>query len=235
MPVFKYIRLLSYSLIGIFIWGCSNLTESPGTPSIVQHEVGRSKSDPNDSSNQVSIIILEEKPTPTEESDVQLDASGNPIPAEAMEEYAAAVGALQSGEQGRANLVFQELIRKHPSLAGPHVNLALIALQDNAEEIADYHASQALVLNPKNVEALLIRGLLAKRKGEFSKAIASYEQALAINPDDPKLHLNLGIVYDLYVGELSKALQHYQRYQTLSKAPEEKVGYWIIDLQARIQ
>ncbi|MFT7175684.1 MAG: hypothetical protein ACJAUG_001685 [Halioglobus sp.] len=47
-------------------------------------------------------------------------------------------------------------------------------------------------------------------------------------------HRNLGILYDVYLGEKIKALRHFNRYQTLTGGADRKVKGWIVDLQRQL-
>jgi tetratricopeptide (TPR) repeat protein len=68
--------------------------------------------------------------------------------------------------------------------------------------------------------------------GEYKKAEYWFLNALALNPDDPYVHFNLGILYDDNLGNKKKARYHYQRF--LQLAPEDKdaarVREWLASL-----
>jgi DNA-directed RNA polymerase subunit F len=42
-------------------------------------------------------------------------------------------------------------------------------------------------------------------------------------------------LYDLYLGNLDKALAHYNRFQSLSPEKDKEVEKWIADLKRRIK
>ena len=48
-------------------------------------------------------------------------------------------------------------------------------------------------------------------------------------------HLNLAILYDLYMGKLPQALEHYQRYLELTSDEKSPVKGWVADLQRRMK
>jgi tetratricopeptide (TPR) repeat protein len=82
----------------------------------------------------------------------------------------------------------------------------------NALAAGDYdraaHAfSLALVENPQHVGALTSLGIAYYRKEAFEAAIAALKRAEAIAPDDPRIHLYLGLV-SLRQGQLDVARQH---------------------------
>ena len=54
-----------------------------------------------------------------------------------------------------------------------------------------------------------------------------------VDPNYAYAHLNIAILYDLYVSEPERALSHYQRYRELEPKEAATVTKWIADLQQR--
>lgn len=77
-------------------------------------------------------------------------------------------------------------------------------------------------------------GVIYRRSGRFKEAEQQYNAALSANGDSRDAHLNLGILYDIYLQQPAKALEHYERYQQLSTEPDEDVALWITDLERRL-
>ena len=48
-------------------------------------------------------------------------------------------------------------------------------------------------------------------------------------------YLNLGILFDIYLQDLVKALQEYEKYQSLTQQEDSQVAGWIVDIQRRIK
>jgi len=77
-------------------------------------------------------------------------------------------------------------------------------------------------------------GSIYRRTGRFDDAETAYLKALQLAPDYANAHLNIGILYDIYLSNLSAALNHYQRYQTISGGDNTVVNKWIIDVKQRL-
>ena len=65
----------------------------------------------------------------------------------------------------------------------------------------------------------------------FPAAIVEYQKVLEIRPNDADAHYNLGVIYDDYLKDNDKALEHYRQYvKTAPDAPEsQRVRQWIKD------
>lgn len=75
----------------------------------------------------------------------------------------------------------------------------------------------ALEIQPHNVEALNNLGLAYQELGQFSDAIAVYEEGLTLNPNLPQLHANLAAARDLQAGIYSLAAHRHYRVGTRAK------------------
>ena len=156
-----------------------------------------------------------------------------PVDAQAAREFEAALAALRAGRFADAEQRFRALTRAYPELAGPHANLGIACYRQNKLSDATAALNQAIRLNPKQAAYYNALGIAHRHAGEFERAREAYANALALDPVYAKAHLNLGILYDLYLRDADKALQHYTRYQELLPSAEEPVGKWIVDLQRR--
>src|SRR3990172_873127 len=76
------------------------------------------------------------------------------------------------------------------------------------------------------------RGITFRETGEFKKAEEDYKQSIALKPDFSDAFLNLGILYELYMGKYTDALKYYKEYVKLG-GDRKGVLSWIDMLEKR--
>mgnify|MGYP000329475949 CR=1 FL=1 len=107
------------------------------------------------------------------------------------------------------------------------------------EEAANDHSNELSVesqdaLSKFQLYSLNYLGVIARQSGEFDLAERYYREALLINENDLASIRNLGILLDLYRGNLAEALALYERYQMLNNSGDPKIKDWIFDIKNRI-
>ena len=145
-----------------------------------------------------------------------------------------AVSLMQDGQYAAAEVLFQEITSDQPELAGPWVNLGYIHMHSGEIDAAEYNFGEALKANPRNCDALNQLGVIARRAGRFADAEKHYTACIDANPNYANAHLNLAILYELYMGRLGEALAAYNEYQLVLPEPDKKVGGWMMDLERRV-
>jgi len=82
--------------------------------------------------------------------------------------------------------------------------------------------------------ATLNRQAVALREqGRFDKAAEAYKAAITADPTYKPAILNLGILYDMYLGDNAHALEMYARYLALKPEGDPEVSKWVKELQGR--
>ncbi len=78
-------------------------------------------------------------------------------------------------------------------------------------------------------------GCVLRHGGYNIKAEEAFLAAIKINPDDPAIHYNLGILYDEDLNMPKKAIKHYKRFLELSPDDKDagKVYEWMMALQSK--
>ncbi len=162
-------------------------------------------------------------------------ATAQPVNAYANEQYSRAAAAMDTEEWRAAEDLLAQLTARQPELSSPWLKLGLAQMKQEKLAEAQRSFEKAIESNKANQEAYNQLALLHRKQGQFAKAEASYQKAIAVWPAYPAIRLNLGILYELYLGDLGKALQQYAIYQSLLPEPDRKVSGWISDLKRRLQ
>jgi len=140
---------------------------------------------------------------------------------------------MKSGKGLDAELEFKQLVAAYPEYAGPQLNLGLLYLHDSRLNEAEAAFKAVLARNPANVVAGNELGIVERRLGKFSDAEAVYLRVIDAQPDFAAAHLNLGVLYDLYLGEPQKALEQFERYVALAGENKQIAG-WLAELKKRV-
>ncbi len=157
------------------------------------------------------------------------------VPRQAQTLFAEALAQMKQGDVKTAESSFKQLTTEYPDLSGPFLNLAIIYLADKQVEQAKNMLNRALSVNPSSQEAHNLLGVIAREQGQFQAASTHYLAAIQINQAYAPAHLNLGILYDLYMGQLDKALTEYKIYDNLTAKKDKTVKRWIRDTERRLK
>ena len=156
-----------------------------------------------------------------------------PVSVAVQRSYDDALRALRAGRNDEAERAFRAIAQANPDLGGPHANLGVIyrqagKLNESADEL-----EQAVKINPNQPIYLNQLGVTYRQLGKFDKARDAYEKAIALDANYAAPTLNLGILYDLYLGDGPRALELYSRYLALSPSGDAAVTKWVAELKNR--
>jgi tetratricopeptide (TPR) repeat protein len=155
-----------------------------------------------------------------------------PIPPRAAQQYSQALQMMKSNRRTDAELEFKQLTAAYPQFAGPQLNLGLLYLKDSRLAEAEAAFKAALQTSPANPIAGDELGIVERKLGKFTEAEAAYLRAIAAEPNYAPAHLNLGVLYDLYLAEPQKALEQFERYIAIA-GENKQVSGWVIELRKR--
>ena len=168
--------------------------------------------------------------TPAKPQPPVYDTPVNPATQRAFDD---ASRALRSGRVDEAERAYRAIAQANPELGGPHANLSVIYRQAGKVDDAVREAETAVKLSPRQPIYLNQLGIAYRQQGQFAKARDAYQRALAQDPGYAAAMLNLGILYDLYLGDTQRALEQYARYLSLLPNGDPTVSKWVADLKNR--
>lgn len=200
-------------LLGVIAWALSGCASDPGIPS-----------------GQLSVDeIRDGVAAPDTELWVE------PLTAAQEQQLREARAAWAEDNLDRAWQLLERLREARPAHPDVLTNAAIVAREQDQDETARRLFEEALKVSPGHLVASNNLALILAEDGDFAGARKALVRALQRHPDDPSLHYNLAVVYELYVQDLDKALEHYRRYQDMATEPDPQVAGWITDLERRTQ
>lgn len=121
--------------------------------------------------------------------------------------YGFAVDPLKSNVLGeKARTYFQKVLAQEPDRLDVKSKMAMTYISTKNPMQGIMLLREVLEKDPKNELALFNLGLLSMQSSQYDKAIARFEQVLAINPDHAQARLYLGISY-AETGQQKKAIE----------------------------
>lgn len=141
--------------------------------------------------------------------------------------------AYKSGRHNEARALLSSLTEVDQSLSGPWVMLGDIAVNGDDYQQAIAYYVKAIEINPVNINAYLRLAKVQRLQGHFLHAQNTYAKVLSIWPDFPEAHLNLAVLYDLYLNHPLRAQKHMEAYQFLTGSSNKEVAGWLTEIQQR--
>ncbi len=148
--------------------------------------------------------------------------------------FNSAMRLLEQGQYDSGIPLLADLTEAAPEVTSLHIDLGIAYARVGELDRAEDSIKNALQLSPRHPVAHNELGILYRKMGRFEKARESYETALDVYPDFHFARRNLAILCDVYLSDLSCALEHYQAYSGVVK-DDDAVAMWIADLRKRIE
>lgn len=141
--------------------------------------------------------------------------------------------ALRAENYSLAKQKLQVITRNDEDLSGPWVLLAEIAQHEKQLEKSEGYYQTALSINEENINAYVGLAKTQRLMGEFNVAQNTLALALALWPDFPEAHLNLGVLYDVYFNKSELAQKHTEAYLFLTGYKDMQAIEWLNEIKQR--
>lgn len=148
-------------------------------------------------------------------------------------DFEAAVSQMEAENYAEAIGLLKAAINQSPGVSAPYINLAIAYRRTGELQAAEEHLLTALQLVPEHPVASNEYGLLLRQSGRFREARGIYEAGLRAFPEYLPLRRNLGILCELYLGDLACAREQYTIYSE-TKPGDEDIHLWLADLDLRM-
>jgi tetratricopeptide (TPR) repeat protein len=112
----------------------------------------------------------------------------------------------------QAEQYFRQAIDLEDGLVDAHRGLGIALCRSGRVEQGIKALERALELEPDDSKSLMARGICQEHQAEagLAKAIASYTEAIELDPENPMLHNQLGVAFQK-TGEHRKAVDQFQK------------------------
>jgi len=133
------------------------------------------------------------------------------------------IGMLRQNNLEAARIAFTQVTELNPKYADGFVNLARVLIKEGKFDLAEQALSSAESMKPEFPKVAFFRGMIAKKLGNYPKAIQLFEQVRKTHPED-RININeLGQTY-YYNQEYDQALYVY--YEGTRIDPEDAQAHY---------
>ena len=154
------------------------------------------------------------------------------ISSDVRENYDQALRFLGQGRHQQGVQLLEAVVEVAPNLSAPRIDLGIAYHRAGNLDAAEKNLLLALNSNSQHPIVHNELGILYRKSGRFSEARRSYEAALAIYPGYHYARRNLAVLCDLYLVDLTCALENYVAYMATVPGDDE-ASMWIADIRLR--
>lgn len=172
-------------------------------------------------------------PQPSAEAKLPQVVEAKPDPDKIL--YQQAISAAIKGKNESAIRQFTQLVTLNPEYEKAYTNLGLVLLQNQQQQKAKQAFLKAIKQDKSDAIAYNHLAIIQRNEGLFKPAMENYTKAIDADPNYANAYLNLGILLDIYIQDLPKALKQYQIFQKLTDNKNEQVEKWVLDIKRRIE
>lgn len=148
-------------------------------------------------------------------------------------DFDTAVQLMQEQRYEEGIALLERITTEVPEATAAHIDLGIAYRRTDDLEKAEASLQRALALNLRHPVVYNELGMLYRKSGRFEEARSSYEQALELQPAFHYARRNLAILCDVYLADLSCALENYEVYAD-AVPDDDEAAMWIADIRNRV-
>jgi protein O-GlcNAc transferase len=186
------------ALIFTIVWLFRNLSSSMSNAVSILHRRAASSDSLHFSRNDFPAPFSEQRPSGKESGGTD------------EKTFEEAVVLHDAGELNKAEQLYETVLRSHPNHFGALCRFGIVRLQQGRFQEADGLLRRALKIDQKSADAQHALACALVGLGHANEAIEHYEAAIALRPDFPEAHNNIGYAFQV-TGRYDEMMAHYQR------------------------
>ena len=130
--------------------------------------------------------------------------------------------ALARGRDNEAFKAFDKAVSLDDNFIDARLNKAAVLLDCGDYARALPELESAARVRPDDPDVLVALGVARRGMGKTEEARRAYEGALAVAPEFPAAHFNLGILYMDFLPDKKKAREHLQVYRKVAPSADNR-------------
>lgn len=152
---------------------------------------------------------------------------------EVKDKFNQAIDLLNGEKYQEAIKLLEEVVAKTNKFTAPYIDLGMAYARMGDMKNAEKNLQKAVEINGHHPVALNELGLVYRKTGRYQKARDTYQSILTMYPDFLPARQNLAVLCDIYLQDLSCALNEYEEY--LKRVPDDKkMKIWVADVKSRM-
>ena len=138
------------------------------------------------------------------------------------------------GEDSKALRSLKKAVEVDPDNEIFHMNYGYALLDRKKTKDALDEFQTVVDKNPASLAGQKGLAVVFASVRRYDKSAEAYEKAIELDPTDPDLHLEVGLIYQEFLRDDKTALNHFERYLVLG-GTDPVVQEWVDDLKKKVK